>query len=199
MTSSPANLFLSVEMLRSSIKQQIKSATSRTTDVCVRLPGITSKFVDEYFDRDPGRVHQAMAHIAQGDRSVISDLVKEMMSSSMEEFKNSIPCDNAICLPCRKLRITEQSDSRPTLTDATDFLGDDNVESIRWLITILKGTIESSKSTDSHKEKAKTFLKDTLAHMFLAAALVVDMQKDIAMIIKERDEYHKLADSGEEK
>ena len=68
------------------------------------------------------------------------------------------------------------------------------MESLSWMSKILRGTINSENSSESHREKARKALNETIPSIVLHVALIEGLQRDLAQTIEDRDKYHKLAD-----
>ena len=187
------------EILAEIMSKTVREAFDRTDhpDLCIHIPARAEEAIKAYCYENPTKVLMAVTRAREGDRDMIDSMVKESMGSKSDVLTE---CDDVVCLVCRRSRMMDRTIDSPRITGAPElvamakFLGDDVMQSVKWVSDILKGTIKSSRSSESHKQKA-TIARNTMIPSLLASAAMVHiLQEDLKEAIEARDKYHKLAD-----
>ena len=164
-------------------------------DMCMHTPDKAAVALKEYCISYPDRALIAVTNGHRGDKSLIDEIIRNAMSSGALD-----DCEDVICLVCRRSRMMNRTmnshriTQTPELVAMAKFLGDDVMQSIKWVTNILSGTIESKKSSESHKKKAELARNTMIPSLIASAAMVHGLQQDLAQAIEDRDKYHKLAD-----
>jgi hypothetical protein len=181
------------------MSKTVREAFDRTEhpDLCIHLPARAEEAIKTYVHQNPSEVLMAVMKARGGDRTMINDIVANSMGKESDVV---VDCDDTICLVCRRSRMmdrtlgAEKVTGAPELLAMAEFLGDDVMQSIKWVTNILKGTIESGRSSDAHKQKAALARNTMIPSLIASAAMVHDLHRDLKEAIEARDKYHKLAD-----
>jgi len=171
-----------------------KGLRAKERDICIHAAERVSSALSRHMKENPEMAMSSLMMAIKGHKGELKSMMNSIVGKEAD-----ISCEDILCLPCRKTRVIDRvnnnKDGTPEdLLALRDILGVDILKSMTWMVEILEGTIKSKKSSSEHRSKAETAKTVTIPMLSVVAALVADLNKDLAQAIEDRDKYHKLAD-----
>ncbi len=182
--------------LRRMVKRSFDEAAANPTvrSICIHMEERANKAIEDYYREHPRGVTTAFAMAASGNPQMLEATLG--LATAREE---NVYCSDVLCLPCRRGKMQDRVNKTihhhpADLEAAADGLGPEVMESIRWIVTTLLDAARSEGSNENYKEKVIFAVHKTFPALIADAALSHDLQKALELAVKERDDYHKLAD-----
>ncbi len=193
MTVSPRIL----DCLHRSVKQSFALASADPTvrPICIHMEERANKAIEDYCREYSRGVTTAFIMAASGNHQMLQATIELATAREVNVF-----CDDVLCLPCRRDKMTTRviqtnHDLPADLEAAAADLGPEIMESIKWIVTTLTEAARSKESSDDYREKVIFAVHKTVPALITDAALSHDLQKALELAVKERDDYHKLANT----